>query len=98
MKLSSVKDLYLVKQMVLKEKYGTKIMELLNGVLLREGGSKAVLFPYNDLKETILELFGQSMSPEDIATKVGLKECGEEIVLCVVEDPANYEEETEEVK
>ena len=90
MKLKSIKDLYLVKQMVLKcpdKEYSHKVVEIVNGVLLREGGSKVVLYPYNNLRETILELFGQCMSPKDIATKLGLGEDGEEVVLCVVEEP-----------
>lgn len=97
MNLRSVKDLYLVKQVISKcpDVDKKSLMEVLNGVLLREGGSKAVLYPYNDLRETILELFGQCMSPKDIAIKVGLGEYGEETVICVVEDPTNYEEEEE---
>jgi len=94
MKLRSVKDLYLVKRMVLgcpDKEYSKKIVQLINGVLFGEGGSKAVLYPYNSSKETILELFGQCMSPKDIATKLGLEEDGEEVVLCVVEDQSTEE-------
>lgn len=92
MKQKSVKDLYLVKQILAG--HGTKkAVQLINGVLLEEGGTKAVLYPYNDLKETILQLWGECKSPKAIAEKLGLSEDGEEVVLCVVEDQSNYEEE-----
>ena len=97
MKLKSVKDLYLAKKVILREAQDevckNKLTTLINKVLLAEGGSKAVLYPYNSLEETIIQLWGEAMSPRDIATKVGLdEEDGEEIVLCVIEDQSNYED------
>lgn len=95
MKLKSVKDLYLLKRTLLKlddKELSSKAIQFINKVLLAEGGSKAVLYPYNDLEETILQLWGEAMCPKDIAKKIGLGEDGEEIVLCVIEDQSNYEE------
>ena len=56
MKLKSVKDLYLVKKIILKMEKGTeeeskKAVQLINRALLREGGTRAVLYPCNSLKE-----------------------------------------------
>ena len=36
------------------------------------------------------------MSPKDIAAKLGMDEDGEEVVLCVIEDPGNYEDSGKE--
>lgn len=96
MKLRSVKNLYLVKQLALKTQLpevSGKMVSLINKVLLSEGGARAVLFPYNDQKEMILQLWGEAMCPKDIAAKLGLGEDGEEVVLCVIEDRENYKEE-----
>jgi len=93
MKQSNVRKLYLVKQMMLKsqeEDIRNKVIQIVNSVLLDENGSKAVLYPYNSLRENILQLWGEAMKPKDIAAKLNLSEDGEEIVLCVIEDPANY--------
>lgn len=96
MKLRSVKNLYLVKQIVEKcpaNEGCHRIIELVNKVLLEEAGSKAVLYPHNSLKESILQLRGECMCPKDIADKVGLDGIdGVDIVLDVIEDPSNYEE------
>ena len=97
MKQKSVKDLYLVKQLILECPPGIgretkKAVELINGVLLEEGGSKAVLYPYNDLKEIIIQLWGECKSPEAIAEKLGLDE---DVVLCIIEDQSNHEERNE---
>ena len=50
------------------------------------------------LQETskILELWGEAMSPKDIAAKLGMDEDGEEVVLCVVEDQSNHEDSEKE--
>ena len=98
MKQKSVKDLYLVKQILLNGTTVTndsiigKAIQLINSVLLDEGGTKAVLYPYNSLEETILQLWGECMKVEDIAIKTGVDV---DIVQCVVENQANYEEDVD---
>ena len=90
--------MYMVKQIILTtmasedERARDKAIQLINKVLLSEGGSRAVLYPYNSLKENILQLWSEAMCPKDIATKLGLGEDGEEIVLCILEEQSNYEE------
>ena len=95
MKLKSVKSLYLVKQTVLNnmdKRLAKEIVSTINRVLLEEDGSKAVLYPYNSLQETILQLWDECNNPKHIAEKLGLDEDGEEVVLCVVEDQTTHEE------
>lgn len=92
MKLRSVKDLYLVKKIILTtmasedEEARDKAIQLINKVLLHEGGARAVLYPYNGLKDEILQLWGEHMAPKDIAAKLGMDEDSEEVVLCVIAD------------
>lgn len=95
MKLRSVKDLHLVKKILLDTPSESTVKEAItkiNSVLLREDGTKAVLYPYNSLQETILQLWDEARDPKYIAEKLGLDEDGEEVVLCVVEDQTTHEE------
>ncbi|GAG55495.1 unnamed protein product [marine sediment metagenome] len=97
MRLRSVKNLYLVKQLIqmcppMPGGETVKAIELINKVLLSEDGAKAVLYPHSSLTTTILQLWGEAISPKDIATKLGLGEDGEETVICVIEEQENYKE------
>ena len=93
MKLRNVKTLYLVKQMIQSILSGIdkdKAVKLINQVLLDEGGAEAVLYPYNSLKQNILELHGQCMKPCDIASKLGIADVNgrpdEDLIEMVVEE------------
>lgn len=87
-KLRSVKDLYLVKQMVCESEaeVDTKnlILETINKILMSEGGAKAVLFPYNALEASIIQLWKESTHPKDIARKLGIED--EEAVILVIKE------------
>jgi hypothetical protein len=92
MKQRNVRKLYLVKQMAMlvPDEIGKAMIEDINEVLLDEGGAKAVLYPYNSMKEQIIALWGEATAPKDIASKLCLEE---DVVLCVIEDESNYPKE-----
>jgi len=81
MKMKSVHDLFLVKEIVSQYPEAPTAIGIINDVLFREVGADGILYPYNNLKDTILELSEQGMSARDIAAKVGLGSFGEETVL-----------------
>lgn len=92
MKMRSVKNLYLVKQWILRESPpdAHKMVGTINNVLLDEGGAQAVLYPYNPLLDEVKTLWGQGMKPVDIAAKLGITDVDGnpdgELIEMVVED------------
>ena len=98
MKQHNIQKLYQVKHMVMECPHlecSRGIIETLNSVLWDESGPRAVMYPYNDQEETILELWREGMALENIALKLGIDEG---IVHLVVGAPGDYVPKKEPLK
>ena len=92
MKDQSIRTLFQVKQMVLECPHlpcSQGVIERVNSVLLHEAGPRAVMYPYNNQDETVLELWHEGMMPDTIAQKTGIPQ---DIVEGIIEAPGNYTE------
>ena len=69
-----------------------RIISLINSVLLEENGPVAVLYPHQDRDQEIVALYGEGMSPSQIAQKLGLDGNGDTgEVMNAIECEGNYQ-------
>ena len=91
MNKQSIHKLWKVKKLINGSFNSKKAVQLINSVLLDENGPVAVLYPYNNHDQEIIALYGEGMSPDMIAKKLGVDGDGDiGPVMDAIEAPGNY--------